>query len=132
MDPNAAPASAPSAPTVAPAGTAQTQVPPPGKAGPPPSPFANYSFLLMMLAMFGIMYFMMIRPESKQRKARKAMLDALQKNDQVLTIGGVHGTVAAVNEDTVTLRIDDSKDVRIKVARGAIQTVLERGEKAGG
>ena len=84
--------------------------------------------VIPMLLMGAVMYFLMIRPERKQQKARKALLDALKKNDQVITIGGIHGTVASVADDIVTLKVDE--DVRIKVARGAIQTVLKQ-EKDG-
>jgi preprotein translocase subunit YajC len=91
-----------------------------------------------LLLMGVIMYFLMIRPERKQQKVRKTMLEALKKNDQVLTIGGIHGTVASVGEDIVTLKVDEGKDLRIRVSRGAIQSILkpskggENGEKAGG
>lgn len=120
-----------------PVGTPQTSAQPPaGSAAPAPNPLPG--LLLPLLLMGVIMYFLMIRPERKQQKLRKAMLEALKKNDQVLTIGGIHGTVASVGDDVVTLKVDEGKDLRIKVSRGAIQTVLkqtkggEDGEKPGG
>ena len=88
------------------------------------------SGLPLILIMFAVLYFIMIRPQRKQEKERKAMLSALKKNDQVLTIGGVYGTVAAVGEDQVTLKVDEGKDVRIRVSRGAIQAVLKPSKEA--
>lgn len=115
--PAAPPAEAPAVPQ------AQTQSPAGPVAPPPQNPMNLY---LMMGAMIAIFYFLMIRPQRKQEKARKAMLSALKKNDQVLTIGGVYGVVAAVTDDAVTLKIDEGKDVRIRVARGAVQTVIKQ------
>ena len=119
-----------------PTGTPQTQAVPPSGT-PASSAGGEFPKLVLTFALVGfVLYFFMIRPESKQRKERKALLEALKKNDQVLTIGGLYGSVVAVNGDTVTLKVDDGKDVRIKVARGAIQTVVKQakadGEKAGG
>ena len=104
--------------------TAQTQVPA-APVGQRPPDGGMWSTLVFMVPMIAIFYFLMIRPQKKQEKERRAILDALQKNDQVLTIGGIYGTVAAVNGDEVTLKIDDNKDVRVRVSRGAIQTVLK-------
>ena len=102
---------------------AQTQVPAAG--GPPPSPLGGINFFVLIAGMFAFMYFFTIRPQKKQEKERRALLDALQKNDRVLTIGGMYGTVAAVNDDEVTLKVDEGKDVRVRVSRGAIQSVLK-------
>ncbi len=131
------PAQPAEAPSPAPAGTAQTTGPvPAGGVAPSGSPLGG--LLLPLLLMGVIMYFLMIRPERKKQKERKVMLDGLRKNDQVLTIGGILGTVASVGEDQVTLKVDEGKDVRIKVSRGAIQAVLKQAkggegeEKAGG
>ena len=123
--------------TAPPVGTPQTAAQPPA-GGAPASPNPLPGLLLPLLLMGVIMYFLMIRPERKQQKERKARLAALKKNDQVLTIGGIYGTIAALADDVVTLKVDEGKDLRIKVARGAIQTVLtqakggEDGVKPGG
>ena len=110
-------------------GTSQTTVPGSG-GGTPPQASPLGGFLLPLLLMGVIMYFLMIRPERKKQKERKTMLDGLRKNDQVLTIGGILGTVASVGEDQVTLKVDEGKDIRIKVSRGAIQTVLKQAKGA--
>ena len=103
---------------------AQTQ-PPAAPVGTPPRPDVGFGNFFLLLAMLPLMYFLLIRPQQKQAKERKAVLEALKKNDQVLTIGGVYGTVMAVADDQVTLRIDESKDVRIRIARGSIQGVVK-------
>ena len=76
------------------------------------------SMVPMMVAMFAIIYFLMIRPEQKKAKEKLAMLNAIAKGDKVLTIGGIYGTVHAVKKNTITLRIDDNTN--IMVAKTAI------------
>ena len=105
--------------------TNQTQAPVPA-SGPAPRQGGDlWSTALVMLPMLAVFYFLMIRPQKKQEKERRTMLDALQKNDPVLTVGGIYGTVAAVNGDEITLKVDENKDVRVRVSRGAIQAVLK-------
>jgi preprotein translocase subunit YajC len=94
---------------------------PPGGAQPTPSLFGSP---LMLFALFGVViYFMMIRPQSKEKKHRAAMLAALKKNDRVVTIGGIIGTVLQVKDDEVTLKVDESSNTKITFSRSAIQTV---------
>ena len=75
-------------------------------------------FVLILL----IMYFLMIRPQSKKQKETQRMLDALKKGDKVVTIGGIHGTVSSVKENTVVVRVDEG--IKIEFNRTAIATVL--------
>jgi preprotein translocase subunit YajC len=72
-----------------------------------------------------VFYFVMIGPERKQRKKREAMLAAIKKGDKVLTTGGMFATVAAVNEDSITLQAAD--DVRLRFSRQAVAQVLDDG-----
>ncbi len=74
----------------------------------------------MFLIMFIIIYFMMIRPGQRDRKTRDAMLSAIKKNDKVLTSGGIYGIIHKIRDNEVELKIDERKDVRIRVARSAI------------
>ncbi len=94
--------------------------------GQPPCATSNPSFLVLMLAMVAFFYFFMIRPQQKQEKKRKAMLASLKKNDKVVTTSGIYGTVAALDERTVTLKIDEKGDVRVKFDRSAISGILGR------
>ena len=117
-------------PAVAPAPAAQTTQPSaPVGTGAPSSPFGSLGSILPFVLMIPLFWFLLIRPQQKQQKERRALLEALKKNDQVLTIGGVYGTVMAVSDDQVTLKIDDTKDVRIRIARGSIQGVVKSKEK---
>jgi len=86
-------------------------------------------FLFPFIMMAAIMYFLMNRPQRKKEKERKALLDRIKKDDHVVTIGGVHGVVMSVSEESVVLRVDDEKNIRIKFARSAISRVEENTSK---
>lgn len=74
--------------------------------------------IFMLLAMFAIFYFLLIRPQQKRAKQHKEMIEALKSGDQVITAGGIHGKVVAVQDNVVTLEI--AAGVRIKVNRISI------------
>lgn len=74
--------------------------------------------IFMLLAMFAIFYFLLIRPQQKRAKQHKEMIDAIKAGDQVITAGGIHGKVVAVQDKTVNLEI--ATGVRIKVNRVSI------------
>ena len=74
--------------------------------------------IIMLLAMFAIFYFLLIRPQQKRAKQHKEMIDALKAGDQVVTAGGIHGKVVSVQEKLVNLEI--ATGVRIKVSRTSI------------
>jgi preprotein translocase subunit YajC len=63
----------------------------------------NMGFLLMMVGMFVVMYFFMIRPQQKKQKDQQKMVDALKAGDDVVTAGGLHGKVLSTDETTVTI-----------------------------
>ena len=63
--------------------------------------------LLLFGAMFAIFYFLVIRPQQKQKRDRERMLAAVKQGDRVVTTGGLHGTVTGLSEHTVTLRVAD-------------------------
>ena len=79
------------------------------------------TFVLIIL----IFYFLMIRPQKKRDKEAKAMLAAMKKGDKVVTIGGIHGTVVMVKDNTVIIKVDDS--ARIEFNKSAISTVTPKG-----
>jgi len=79
--------------------------------------------LLPMIVIIALMYFMLIRPSQKQRKKQQEMQNALSRGNKVVTIGGLHGTVDAIDDTTVVLTIEDGSKVRFE--RAAIQRVLE-------
>lgn len=78
----------------------------------------DYSFLIMMGALVIIFYFFMIRPQQKKQKEQKKFINEVKKGDSVVTIGGMHGKIAAMDDDTIT--IDVEKGARIKFERSAI------------
>jgi preprotein translocase subunit YajC len=85
--------------------------------------------LPMFAIVFAIMYLLVLRPQQKKESERQEMLKKLQKNDKVITTGGIYGIVTSVKEDEVTLKVDDSQNVRIRFARSAIAGIIgEDGE----
>lgn len=85
------------------------------------------NMLLWFVVFFAIIYFIIIRPNSKQQKARRAMLDSVRVREKVITIGGIHGTVTRIDEDTVTIKVADN--VEIEFLRTAIQSIIDREDK---
>ena len=82
--------------------------------------------LIANVVLFGsiilIFYFMIIRPQSKRQKEREKMLNAIEKGDKVITAGGIHGTIAGLDDKTALVQIADN--VKIKVDRSSITAVL--------
>ena len=81
--------------------------------------------MLFPLILIGIMYFLMIRPQMKRQKEHRAMLDKLSVGDEVITNGGIAGTVRSIGESFIHVEIADR--VEIRVQKGAIANVLPRG-----
>ncbi|MNW34965.1 preprotein translocase subunit YajC [compost metagenome] len=65
------------------------------------------SFIVPLVLMFAVFYFLLIRPQKKKQQTRNNMLNALQKGDKIVTIGGLHGTIMEMADDTVVLRVND-------------------------
>jgi len=78
--------------------------------------------LLFFVAIFAIFYFLLIRPQQKQRRDRERMLTVLKKGDRVVTTGGLHGTIVGINEHSVMLKVADQ--VRVEVDRAAVSRVV--------
>ena len=91
------------------------------QAAPEPSPFG---MLVPMAAIFAIFYFLLIRPQQRRQKDQEKLLKAIEKGDQVVTAGGLHGKVVGVTDDTLTIEIAALKGERVlvKVARGKIES----------
>ena len=77
-----------------------------------------YSGIIMLVIMFAIFYFLLIRPQQKRAKEHKALIDGLKIGDQVVTAGGMHGKVAAMQDDNLTLEI--ATGVKVKFNRSAV------------
>ena len=87
---------------------------------------SSIMFLVMMVAMIGIMYFIVYRPQAKARKKLEAAINDLKKGDRVLTAGGFYGNVVGTSDTVVVVEIDKEKGVKIEVNRGMIAQVLPR------
>jgi preprotein translocase subunit YajC len=116
----AAPASTGQAATT----TASTgQASSPGQGTPPAPLFSNPLFLVIPLVL--IMYFMMIRPQSQQRKQLAKLMASLKAGDRVVTASGIIGVVITVKDKTVSLRSADSK---MEVTKSSITEILENAD----
>jgi preprotein translocase subunit YajC len=80
------------------------------------------SLIFMIVAIFAVMYFLMIRPQQRQKKQQQDLLSKLAKGDKVVTVGGIHGTIAGVKDSTVIVKI--AENVKVEVNRSAVSQVL--------
>jgi preprotein translocase subunit YajC len=85
------------------------------------------TFLLLLIAVW---WFLLIRPQQKAEKARKAKIEAIQKGDRVRTRGGIEGVVSRVQDDKVVLRIDVDGKVHVPFSKAYVEDVL--GPEGGG
>ena len=83
------------------------------------------SMIIMMVVLFGLMYFMMIRPQMKRQKEHRALVSALAKGDEVVTNGGLVGRVDDVGDTFITVEI--APNVKVKLQKGAVSQVLPKG-----
>ncbi|MBX3666030.1 MAG: preprotein translocase subunit YajC [Burkholderiales bacterium] len=81
--------------------------------------------MLLIFAMFAVLYFLMIRPQMKRAKEHKTMVEGLQKGDEVITAGGILGRITRVDDQYVTVGI--AGGVEVQLQRHAVQTVLPKG-----
>jgi len=84
---------------------------------------AFFQLAVPLLFMFLMFQILVIRPEKKKQQEHKKRIDALQKNDRVVTAGGMHGTVVQIKEKTIVLRVDDN--VRIEFDKESISTIKD-------
>jgi preprotein translocase subunit YajC len=97
-----------------------------GVDGRPPSPFSS---LIWMLPLIVVMYLLMFRGPKKKQKQHQKMVQALQKNDKVRTIGGILGTVIDAKDDEIILKIDESNNTKIRITPGAVSKVIGSEDK---
>jgi preprotein translocase subunit YajC len=95
--------------------------PPGGQGGPGPL----VTQLLFFAAIFAIFYFLLIRPQQRQKRERERLLGALKRGDRVVTTSGLHGTITGLTDQTVTLRVADQ--VKLEFDRSAIGRVMVEG-----
>jgi preprotein translocase subunit YajC len=89
----------------------------------------TWGMLIFLVAIFAVMYFLMIRPRQKQQKQHEAMMQELRPGDRVIIAGGIYGQIESLSEDTAIVKIESG--ATMKVARGSIlgkQQVEESGK----
>ena len=92
--------------------------------GEPANPIMSF---LPLIAIVGIFYFLIIRPQSKKQKETKKMLEALKKGDKIVTIGGIHGVIQTVRESSVIVKVDEN--VKLEFSRSAISSIVSQGKE---
>ena len=96
---------------------------PQGDSATPANPIMS---LLPLVAIIGIFYFLIIRPQSKKQKETQKMLSALKKGDKIVTIGGIHGVIQTVRENSVIVKVDES--TKLEFSRSAISSIVSPGK----
>jgi len=81
---------------------------------------------LPLLLIIVIMYWLMIRPQTKKQKEHRAMLEKLQKGDKILTAGGIVGTIAGIKENEGLLVVKIAENVKIEISKGSVAQVLKK------
>jgi preprotein translocase subunit YajC len=89
------------------------------------APGGGFESMILIVLMFGVLYFLMIRPQMKRAKEHKTMIDALQKGDEIVAAGGMLGRITKLNENYVTMEI--ANNVEVQVRRVAVEIVLPKG-----
>jgi preprotein translocase subunit YajC len=79
---------------------------------------SSYMSIVFLVAIVGIFYFLMIRPQQKRAKEHKNFLDSLKKGDKIITSGGLYGTITGITDDAVTIEI--AEKVRVKIDKGTV------------
>lgn len=82
--------------------------------------------LLMLTLIFGIMYFLLIRPQQKKMKEHQTMLAALRRGDQVITQGGIMGKVTKVKDDSNEVEVEIAPGVNVRVVKATITSVVNK------
>ena len=84
-------------------------------------PGSTWMTILPFVAIVAIFYFLILRPQNKKQKETQKMLSALKKGDRVVTVGGIHGVIQSVKDNTVIVRVDEN--VKLEFNRAAISNV---------
>ena len=93
----------------------------PGGESGPANPLAMW---LPIILIFAIMYFLIFRPQAKKQKQQRMMLDALQKGDNIVTVGGIYGTIVGIKEKENTIIVKISENTKVELSRGSVAKVL--------
>jgi preprotein translocase subunit YajC len=97
----------------------------PAYAQAAPAGGSGIESMILLVAMFAIMYFLLIRPQMKRAKEQRAMVEALQKGDEVVAAGGIIGRISKLTDQYITLEVAPNTEVLLQ--RNAVQVVLPKG-----
>ncbi len=98
----------------------------PSDGGQQPNPITA---LLPFALMFLVLYLLILRPQMKKQRNQQRMIDELEKNDQIVTSGGIHGTILNIKDDILVVKIADN--VKIEVSRAAVSRVKNKEDDKG-
>ena len=80
--------------------------------------------IILLVAIFGVFYFILIRPQRKRQKEHQHLIEELKRGDRVVTAGGIHGAIESISEDTVIIKVESGATMR--VAKGSVTLKQER------
>ena len=83
-----------------------------------------WPMLIFVVLLFGLMYFVMIRPQRKKQKEHQQLIEELKRGDRVVTAGGIYGTIESISQDSVTIKVESGATMR--VAKGSVSLKQER------
>lgn len=83
--------------------------------------------IVMIVLMLGVFYFLLIRPQKKEQKRFQNMLNELKKGDRIVTIGGIHGTISSVKENSVILKVDDN--CKLEISKNGVASIVDTKSK---
>ncbi len=86
----------------------------------------GYEGIIMLVLMFAIFYFLLIRPQQKRAKQHRKLIESLKAGDNVITAGGIHGKIVTVQDDVITLEVD--KGIKMKFNRSSVSAAPELSE----
>ncbi len=97
-------------------------------APPQPDPGAMFWQTILMFGMiFAVFYFLLIRPQQKQRQKHEERVNQLKKGDKVITAGGIHGSIIGLKDDIAVVKI--AENVKIEIQKSSISTILSEEQK---
>lgn len=99
-----------------------------GLAAAPAAGASPYTGIIMLVVMFAVFYFVIIKPQKKKDKEVKQMRDSATVGDDIITIGGIHGKIVKIGDDTMVLELNHGKQ-RITMAKWAIGSVEKKGKE---
>ena len=86
--------------------------------------YSIWTMLIFVVLIFGLMYFVLIRPQRKRQKEHQQLIEELKRGDRVVTAGGIHGVIESISEDSVTIKVESGATMR--VAKGSVSLKQER------